>query len=156
MRPIILFTLILGLFLTIQNPAAQQTDSTNTWEKTWPMKTDVFRVYKHGQIGIVNAAGTILVPCEFDQVYDLTDDNFVRVLKNLKIGLYHLEKGLILPAEYDQIWPFAGDLAKVLKDQKMGFVNKEGLMVIPCEFNHIWPEENGLIKVLKNGKMGYF
>ena len=155
MRTIFLTFLLPLLYLAMFN-ANGQTTPPGDWEKSWEMKPGVFRVLKQGQVGIVNPEGAILVPCQFDQVYDLTDDNFVRVLKNLKIGLYHLEKGIILPAEYDQIWPFDGDIAKVLKNRKMGYVNKDGLMVIPIEYNHIWPEEEGLIKVLKDGRMGFF
>jgi hypothetical protein len=156
MRLLILNILIAILIIFITDSKAQDAQPTGDWEKTWQMKPGVLRVLKQGQVGVVNSEGTILVPCQFDQVYDLTDDNYLRVLKNLKIGLYNLEKGLILPAEYDQIWPFTGDIAKVLKNGKTGFINKEGLMVIPTEYNHIWPEENGLIKVLKDGKMGYY
>lgn len=156
MRLLIINILIAILIIFITDAKGQDAQPTGDWEKTWQMKPGVLRVLKQGQVGVVNNDGKILVPCQYDQVYDLTDDNYLRVLKNLKIGLYHLEKGLILPAEYDQIWPFNGDMAKVLKNGKTGFINKEGFVVIPTEFNHIWPEENGLIKVLKDGKMGYF
>ncbi len=151
------FNLLLILFLLISLEGySQQVNAPGNWEKSWQMKPGIFRVLNHGQVGIVDINGKLLVPCQFDQVYDLTDDGYVRVLKDLKIGLYHLDKGLILPAEYDQIWPFNGELAKVLKNKKMGYVNKNGLMVIPVEYNHIWPEEDGLIKILKDGKMGFF
>lgn len=156
MRYIFLYILLPILFFNFIDTNAQQASPPGNWEKTWLMKPGIFRVLKQGQVGIVDGEGTILVPCQFDQVYDLTDDNYVRVLKDLKIGVYHLEKGIILPAEYDQVWPFSGNIAKVLKNRKMGFVSKDGLMVIPIEYNHIWPEENGLIKVLKDGKMGFF
>lgn len=156
MRFAFLYILLSVLLLSNFESHAQQPNPPGDWDKAWQMKPDVFRVLKQGKVGIVDDEGKILVPCQFDQVYDLTDDDYVRVLKNLKIGLYHLEKGLILPAEYDQVWPFSGEMAKVLKNRKMGFINKEGLMVIPIEFNHIWPVENSLIKVLKDGKMGFF
>lgn len=152
----LIFIILLPFLLLPFFDVKGQNQPPGDWEKTWEMKPGVYRVLKQGQVGIVNAEGAVLVPCQFDQVYDLTDDNFVRVLKNLKIGLYHLEKGIILPAEYDQIWPFEGEMAKVLKNRKMGYVNKEGLMIIPIEYNHIWPEEEGLIKVLKDGRMGFF
>ncbi len=156
MRSAILYIILSALLLCNFESQAQQPNPPGDWDKAWQMKPNVFRVLKQGKVGIVDGEGKILVPCQFDQVYDLTDDDYVRVLKDLKIGLYHLEKGHILPAEYDQVWPFSGEIAKVLRDRKMGFINKEGLMVIPIEFNHIWPEENNLIKVLKDGKMGFF
>ncbi len=156
MKSAIIGILLATIILTCNDLMGQQPTPPGNWDKTWQMKPGIFRVLKQGQVGIINEAGKILVPCQFDQVYDLTDDDYIKVLKNLKIGLYHLEKGIILPAEYDQIWPFHGEIAKVLKDRKMGFINKDGYMIIPIEFNHIWPEENGLIKVLKDGRMGFF
>lgn len=152
----VLYCILLLIILTFIETNAQQIIPPGNWDKSWLMKPDVYRVLKQGEVGIVDSEGKILVPCQFDQVYDLTDDDYVRVLKDLKIGLYHLQKGLVLTAEYDQIWPFNKDIAKVLRNGKMGFVNRDGMTVIPVEFNHIWPEEAGLLKVLKDGKMGFF
>lgn len=150
-----LYRLIIPALLLLIAPIIMQArQNTEQWERKWVMKPGVYRVLKNGQIGIVDESGKVLVPCSFDQVYDLDDENYVRVLKNLKIGLYHLEKGIILPAEYDQIWPFVNDKAKVLKNRRMGYVNRDGSTFIPAEYNHIWPEEDGFFKVLKDGKTG--
>jgi len=144
----ILIMLCFPLLFNAQEPAGN-------WERIWEMKPGYFRVMQNGMMGVVNAEGVILVPCQFNQVYDLTDDNYVKVLKDRKIGLYQLDWGMILPAEYDQIWAFEGKTAKVLKEGKYGFVDRGGHIVIPVEYNHIWNEENGLIKVLKDGKTGF-
>jgi len=125
------------------------------WERIWEMKNGYYRVMKNGLFGIVNANGEILVPCLFEQVFDLTDDNYVKALINRQTGLYHLEMGLIIPVEYDQIWAFEGNLAKVMKNRRYGFINKEGFTVIPVEYNHVWAAENGLIKVMKDNKIGF-
>ena len=140
------------LFVTMITSAQQP---TGDWDRIWEIKPGYFRVMQNGLTGVVNADGEVLIPCQFDQVYDITDDNYMKVLKNLKIGLYHLEKGMILPAEHDQIWHFEGETAKVLKNRKIGYVNRDGYLVIPIEYNHIWEEEDGLIKVMKDGKMGF-
>jgi len=150
MKKILIFALlIISLIINAQQPEGN-------WDRLIEMKPGYFRVIKNSMVGLVSSDGTILIPCEFDQVFDLTEDNYVKVLKNRKTGLYHLDIGLILPAEYDQIWAFEGNIAKVLKDRKLGFVSREGYIVIPVEYSHIWAEENGLIKVLKNGKTGYY
>ncbi|MDR2928821.1 MAG: WG repeat-containing protein [Cytophagaceae bacterium] len=144
----IIVLLVFPMMLNAQQPAGN-------WERTWEIKPGIYKVMQQGLVGVVNSDGEILVPCRFNQVYSLTDDNYVKVLENLKIGMYHLEKGMILPAEYDQIWGFEGETAKILKDGKTGYVNRNGFVVIPVEYNHIWlPDKNGFIKVLKNGKMG--
>jgi hypothetical protein len=147
--------LTIGLLFCTLIINAQQPEGD--WDRTLEMKSGYFRVIKNGKAGVINSNGEILIPCEFDQVYDLTDDNYVKVLKNRKTGLYHIEQGIIISAEYDQIWTFEGEMVKVLKDRKYGYINKDGLFVIPVEYNNIWsPDENGLIKVLKDGKTGFY
>lgn len=153
MNPL-LFLLILFPML-FQAPAAiSQEAAAGQWERKWEMKPGIYRVLLNGKVGIVDENDLLLVPCQFDQVYDLDEDNYVKVLNDLKIGLYHIERGLILPAEYDQIWPFENGLAKVLKNRRMGIINLQGATIIPCEYNHIWPEKEGIIKVLQDGKSG--
>ena len=140
--------IILAVNISAQQPAGN-------WDRIWDMKPGFYRVMQNGLVGVVNSEGEILIPCQFDQVYDLTDDNYIKVLKNLKIGLYKLDYGMIIPPDYDQVWPFENGLAKVLKDRKIGYVSTAGEIIIPVEYNHIWAEEDGLIKVLKDGKMGF-
>ena len=153
MNPILFFLVLFPLLL--QAPSVFPQEATGTaWERKWEMQPGIYRVLLDGKVGIVDDNDQLLVPCQFDQVYDLDENNYVKVLKELKIGLYHLSYGLILPAEYDQIWPFKNGMAKVLKNKRMGFVNQQGATIIPCEYSHIWPEKDGIIKVLANGKSG--
>ena len=120
----------------------------------WQMRPGVFRVLKDGGMGVVDSTGKVLVPFQYDQVYDLDDNNYVKVLKNLKIGLYHLDKGLILPAEYDQIWPFKDGKARILKNRLLGYTDMMGHVIIPCEYSHINAERNGTFRVIRNGQEG--
>lgn len=153
MNPILFFFILFPLLF--QAPSVFSQDSTEAqWERKWEMRPGIYRVLLNGKVGIVDANDQLLVPCQFDQVYGLDDENYVKVLKDLKIGLYHIERGLILPAEYDQIWPFEKGMAKVLRNKRMGIVDLQGATIIPCEYSHIWPEKNGIIKVLVNGKSG--
>ena len=147
-------SLILTVLIVLPATVSAQHPEGN-WERIWEMKAGFYRVMQNGLVGVVNSEGEVLIPCQFDQIYDLTDDNYVKVLRNLKIGLYQLEYGMILPPDYDQIWAFENGLAKVLKNRKIGYINTKGEIIIPVEYNHIWAEENGLIKVLNDGKMGF-
>ncbi len=153
MNPLLFFLMLFPLLLQAPSVFAQSSTETQ-WERKWEMKPGIFRVLLDGKVGIIDDNDQLLVPCQFDQVYGLDDENYVKVLSDLKIGLYHLERGLILPAEYDQIWPFENGLAKVLKNKRVGYVNLEGATIIPTEYNHIWPQKDGIIKVLQNGKSG--
>lgn len=120
----------------------------------WQMRPGVYRVLKDGRMGVVDSTDKVLVPFQYDQVYDLDANNYVKVLKNLKIGLYHLDKGLILPAEYDQIWPFKDGKARILKNRLLGYTDMMGHLIIPCEYSHITAEKNGTYRVIRNGQEG--
>ncbi len=149
-----LFILILLLmpYAKAQNPLPE---ILNHYDRHWEIKEDLYRVMKNGQVGIIKSDGTVVVPCVFNQVWNLDDEGFIRVLRSGKAGLYHIDGNIVIPAEYDQIWPFENDLAKVMKHGKLGYFNKNGEQVIPVEYQQIWAFEDGLARVLKNGKVGY-
>lgn len=147
---------ILSLFL-IPNMMAQDPtpEILNQYDRHWEIKEDIYRVMKDGQVGIIKSDGTVVVPCVFNQVWNLDEDGFIRVLKSGKAGLYHINGNIVIPAEYDQIWSFKKGMAKVMKHGKLGYFNKNGDQVIPVEYQQIWAFEEGMARVLKNGKVGY-
>lgn len=148
----ILFTLLLSLSLAAQT----KVDSTLAkYDRYWELKEGMYRVSLNGKMGVVNNEGVIIVPCDFNQIWNLDEKGFFRVLKNGKAGVYHKDGKVIIPAEYDQIWPFNNGWAKVMRHGKLGYFNRDGLSVVPCEYQQIWPFEDGRARILKNGKVGY-
>jgi len=127
----------------------------NQYDRHWEIKEDLYRVMKDGQVGIIKSDGTVVVPCVFNQIWNLDENGFIRVLKSGKAGLYHINGNIIIPAEYDQIWAFNKGLAKVMRHGKLGYFNEKGEQVIPVEYQQIWSFEEGLARVLKNGKVGF-
>ncbi|MBR8537120.1 WG repeat-containing protein [Carboxylicivirga sediminis] len=149
--------ILLTLLLTSLSLSAQTItpEVASIYERHWEIESGIYRVMKNGKVGIIKAGGQIIVPCEYNQVWNLDDDGFFRVLKSGKAGVYHISGEIIIPAEYDQVWPFSDELAKVLKQGKLGYFNKQGEQIIPCQYQQIWAFENGKARVLKNGKVGY-
>ncbi|TRX72412.1 WG repeat-containing protein [Carboxylicivirga sp. M1479] len=153
----ILSIISIALFISIGGMLAQTIDSTvaSIYERHWEIETGIYRVMRDGKVGIIQSNGQIIVPCEYNQVWNLDDNGYFRVLKSGKAGVFHISGQIIIPAEYDQVWPFSNDLAKVLKHGKLGYFNKQGEQVVPCEYQQIWAYDDGRARVLKNGKIGY-
>ncbi len=149
---ILLILIISGLHAVGQTI---QPEVAESYERHWEIESGIYRVMNNGKVGIIHANGDIIVPCEFNQVWNLDDKGFFRVLKVGKAGVYHISGQIIIPAEYDQVWPFENNLAKVLWHGKLGYFNKQGEQVVPCEYQQIWAFDNDKARVLKNGKVGY-
>lgn len=125
------------------------------YDRVWPLAPETYRVMKQGKMGVADSTGALILPVEFNQIWDVDGDNNIKVLINGKVGLYNLSGKIIIPAEYDNIWPFEDGKAKVISNGKVGYFNHEGKMIIPCEYQQIWSFENGRARILKDGLMGY-
>jgi hypothetical protein len=150
-----LIILILMSTNTVFSQSMEADSVFQQFDRYWKMQPGLYRVMKDGRVGVTDDKGNIIVPCQFDQVWTPTENQFIRVLTNMQTGLYHTEKGIILPPEYDQIWPFENGLAKIMKDRKYGYINIEGRMIIPCEYQNIWAPQNNRIKVITDGLTGF-
>jgi hypothetical protein len=87
MNPILLFLLLFPFLLKAPSVFSQEvtkSPATETpWERKWEMKPGIHRVLLNGKVGIVDDNNQLLVPCQFDQVYGLNDDNYRHGTKRL-------------------------------------------------------------------------
>ena len=149
------FFVLVALTTTLSIAQTIEPDIAALYDRNWEVVDGIYRVMKDGKVGIVRANGQIIVPCDFNQVWNLDDEGFFRVLKTGKAGIYHISGQVIIPAEYDQVWAFNNGLAKVLKQGKLGYFNLKGEQIVPCEYQQIWTFDNDRARVLKEGKIGY-
>ncbi|MBS2098694.1 WG repeat-containing protein [Carboxylicivirga linearis] len=155
-RKIYMFLFILLVCPLFSIQAQTTTDSVLLkYDRHWEIKEGLYRVMLDNKMGVVKSNGDIIVPCQFNQVWNIDSEGFFRVLKKGKAGVYHESGKVIIPAEYDQIWSFNNGWAKVMQNGKLGYFNREGLAVVPCVYQQIWSFENGRARVLKEGKVGY-
>ena len=152
-----LFSIFILKLIAITLCAGQTIEPSiaNQYDRNWEIESGIYRVMKNGKVGIVRANGEIIIPCDFNQVWNLDDKGFFRVLKAGKAGIYNINGQVIIPPEYDQVWAFKDDLAKVLKNGKLGYFNLQGAHIVPCEYQQIWSFENKRARVLRQGKIGY-
>ncbi len=149
------FFVLITLTSTLCYAQTIEPEVASLYDRNWEIKTGIYRVIKDGKVGIVRSNGQIIVPCDFNQVWNLDAEGFFRVLKTGKAGIYNINGQIIIPSEYDQVWAFNDGLAKVLKNGKLGYYNLKGEQVIPCEYQQIWSFDNNRARVLKQGKIGY-
>ncbi len=149
--------IILSFLIVAQTLLGQiNVDSTlSIYDRHWELKEGLYRVMLDGKMGVVDKEGSVLVPVDFNQVWNLDDKGFFRVLKSGKAGIYHQSGNVIVPPEYDQIWSFNNGWAKVMLNGKLGYFNQEGQAVVPCIYQQIWNFEEGRARVLKGGNVGY-
>ncbi len=149
--------IVLALFLLLlpaQQVTAQSSDVTG-YDRSWEVKPGYFKVRKGVYFGITTKEGVVIVPCEYNQIWDLNENNILKVIKGGKIGLFNINGVEIAPAQYDQIYSFENRRARVLKNGKVGYIDMAGREIIKPQYNQIWDFENERARVLKDGKIGY-
>ncbi len=152
-RIIIVLALFL-LLLPVQQVTAQSSDVTG-YDRSWEVKPGYFKVRKGVYFGITTKEGVVIVPCEYNQIWDLNENNILKVIKGGKIGLFNINGVEIAPAQYDQIYSFENRRARVLKNGKVGYIDMAGREIIEPQYDQIWGFENERARVLKDGKIGY-
>lgn len=153
---ILIFAMCIPILKANNKHAILSNDSLrNKYDKIWLLTPTTYRVMKNGKMGVSDSTGALILPVEFNQIWDVDSDSNIKVLQNGKMGLYNLSGKIIIPTEYDNIWSFQDGKAKVTRNGKLGYFDQEGKMIIPCEYQQIWNFENGRAKILKDGLMGF-
>lgn len=146
--------LVMALFFTVSWSQSSVDSLLQQYDRYWEISPGIYRVMKDGQVGVAGPKG-IIVPVEYQHVWNLSDKDYFRVVRNGKTGLFHISKGIVLPAEYDQIWDFTDGNLRVLKEGKLGLVGPMGQVVVPCQYQQIWDFRDGIAKVIRDGRLGY-
>lgn len=142
------------LLLPTEIVSAQKSEIPG-YDRSWEIKPGYFKVRKGNYFGITTKESAVIVPCEYNQIWDLSDNDILKVIKNGKIGLFNINGVEIAPAQYDQIYSFENKRARVLKNGKVGYIDNAGREIIKPIYDQVWDFENRRARVLKNGKIGY-
>lgn len=164
-RFVFALALLLLLFIVPQNggsavvashsPALQSDTIPQGYERTWPFADGYFKVFKNNKLGIVTRLGTVIVPVDYDHIWEIDSNNLIRVLQRGKMGVYHMHGGMVVPAEYDNIGDFVNGRARVLQNGKTGILFSSGKIAVPCVYQQIYDFEGGRAKVLRDGLLGF-
>ena len=116
--------------------------------------TKVF--YDNEKVGVKDAAGRVIVPAIYDDIYYLAWPYYVLV-KDGKKGLADIDGIIYLTPDYDEIHePIGDNLVPYKKDGKFGFTRVDYDFYTDTEFDtYEVDEENRCLRVTQDGVSGY-
>ena len=115
-------------------------------------------VNKDKKWGLIDAAGIILVPVEYDDMNYIPDSEkqLLYITKNQRrFGCIDVNAKVVVPVEYDKVAQFKEGMVAVRKNNRWGFVNAKGEEVIPCIYRQVHDFQEGLAAVMDKGRWGF-
>ncbi len=108
-----------------------------------------------GKIGFKNTSGEIVVPAQYDEVYEIGGDKYYCVELNHEKGVLDKKGKVILEPKYSFIWGFSEGLFSVEiygEERKRGFADTTGKVVIPLIYQDAALFSEGICAVMKDNK----
>ncbi len=130
-----------GLFMLADNAYSQEEF------KILPIKSG-------NKQGVMNAAGKILVPPQFDQVGALSHNRYILTRNGTLYGLYSINGQEILPTKFPKIESLDTLIVQFTDGQKYGLVCGQN-KVYEAILDDIIPLNKNLIGFRQNGKCGF-
>ena len=115
---------------------------------------------KDGKYGVINRKGEIIVPVEYDFIFQYGDDSesdMFTVEMGDKLVFYDTLGNQVLKPYYDYESHnfFSEGLAVVSRNNKYGFINLNCKEVIKLQYDSAYSFSEGLAAVCLNGKWGF-
>ena len=115
---------------------------------------------KEKKMGVFHAAGYLLVPVQYDEVFfgntDEETDDYFQIRMGNKWGLMDVQGKLLIPIQYDRIGLFENGLSVSKRNGKTGVIDIHNKEVVPFIYDDAAYEFNnfGLLQVKKDGRYG--
>ena len=128
-------------------------DNYDSKQNIW-YEDNVLRVSKNGKYGLIDFAGTQLLPCEYDEITSLKSikNNFI-VKKDQKVGLVNEKGQTIINVEYNKILTlkegYNSDYIIVNENNNYGLINTSGKIIIEPKYEEVKYLNNKTIFAVK-------
>ena len=109
---------------------------------------------ENGLWGVIDTAGTIVVPFQFDNISSFSE-GFAVVRGDGLYGYIDTAGTLVVPYQYDQAYDFSEGLAVVKIDGYYGYIDKTGEMICDAVYTYACPFREGLASVERDDKFGF-
>lgn len=93
-------------------------------------KDKIAIVSKGDKYGLINAAGVVILPFEYEYI-EQVDNGLFYIYKDEKVGLANKEGKVVAEPLFDKINAFNGSYAKVILNEKVGLIDESGQMTVP-------------------------
>lgn len=111
-------------------------------------------VTKNGFYGLLNPAGDLILPCEYDTIYNLSND--IRYIKKDGFfGISNINGEVSVPCQYDNVK--IGEIPEyhpVCKNNLWGFINSKNEVVIQLKYDDITLYKDSTYQAVLKGKVG--
>lgn len=116
---------------------------------------DMCPVQRDGKWGFIDHTGTLIIPCEWDEVGTVLDGR-ASVQKDGKWGAIDREGKLIVPCQWQYLRPEAdGGYTMVDFNGYRGALAADGTVLIPCDrYTYVGPVINGARSICQNDLWG--
>ncbi|MEC5142137.1 WG repeat-containing protein [Chitinophaga sp. 180180018-2] len=106
-------------------------------------------------LGIKDSLGDILLPAEYDAIYEYPFYGELAVVsKDGKYGYINRRAKLVIPCSYDEAFEFFGGYARVVINGKFGAIDEDGEIVIPAIYEDASVLDGGVFAVKKENEWG--
>jgi WG containing repeat len=125
-------------------------------------KKEFFLLTQNHLLGLANAEGTPIAPCEYDEYSPLKIDStndLVQICKKEKFGCLNFRTGkIVIPCIYDRAFSWVKGQSIAQIKGKMGIIDSTGRILLPLEYH--FPDDElsyseGLAPVSKDDKLGF-
>ena len=103
---------------------------------------------KNGKIGIFSTKGNTILPCQFSQMYQFSE-NKIAFQKGGRWGFLDKKFAVITEPQYNLVWSFSNHFARVASYNGYGFINEKGDLVINANFQDAKDFSEGMARVMK-------
>lgn len=104
------------------------------------------KVVCRGKAGIIDAAGSLCVPCRFEDV-GLFSEGAAPARQDGQWGFVRPGGDWLIPPRFDQARAFCGGFATVFLDGRAGVIDRQGELRIPCDYADAGYVFQGLLPV---------
>ena len=112
----------------------------------------------YGQCGLIDTAGTVVVPCLYDDL-EYPSEGRVLVMKGNRMGFTDMRGRVVIPLDYEQAGSFSEGCAPVLVKidsffNACTFIDTLGRQLYPPKFQNVQPFECGYALVRQYDRWG--
>ena len=157
MRKNFLFCLLLVVMLGVLLPCHAEDMEAQPYDYIWAYHRGLAQIEKDGKIGLINEAGEVVLPAEYDEIFNRVTKGMFLLKKEKRYGLADPQGKLVLKVEWNRISPCGeGTWAISGQSSKQGHANRNGEIIIPPIWQDVWGFSEGLLVVKdENGLCGY-
>lgn len=113
-------------------------------------------ITQDNKYGVVDADGTEIIPCKYEDVYPIEHNNFVVKLGNL-YGVLDKWGTEVIPMQYFLLGGVINDsMIAIASNNKVGLISTENKVMIPCIYDGIELLDVALVKARLEDRYGLY